>query len=270
MLASKIQEIVNQRKKTLKLEQARERKNRIKYSVSPKRKSLRQSIEDSNDIAIISEIKPASPTLGQIKESLNVKELSKEMENAGAIGLSVLTEPNYFYGSYKNLSLAIENTSLPCLMKDFIIDEFQIRKAAQLGASNVLLINSIINLQEFYAISIEHNLEPLIEIHEEREIEDIKDLIEIGYHPKLIGVNNRNLTNLKINLETSHKLIPRIKKELGEDLRVISESGIQSYEEILKLQRSGADAFLIGTLIMQSNNMGEIIGNLRGKGRDRI
>jgi indole-3-glycerol phosphate synthase len=197
---------------------------------------------------------------------LDIGKVAHIMEKAGAIGLSILTEPNYFQGSYKNLELAIKNTSIPCLMKDFIIDEIQIKMASYLGASNVLLINSIIELEDFYKLAVKYNLEPLIEIHEEQEIKDLKKLVEVGYTPKLIGVNNRNLHTLNIDLQTSQKLIPLIKREIRDDVIIVSESGIQSYKDVIKLKKYGADAFLIGTLIMQSKNIRETIKNLRGKG----
>ncbi|MFO8019843.1 MAG: indole-3-glycerol-phosphate synthase [Promethearchaeia archaeon] len=264
MIANKIKEIVNHRKESLKLTREIIRKEDYQ-PLTKKKKPLSQSIKECSNIAIISEIKPASPTLGVIQEHLDIKKISTQMEEAGAVGLSVLTEPNYFQGSYSNLDIAVKNTSIPCLMKDFVVDEIQFKIASRLGATNILLINSIIDLERFYDLAIQYDLEPLIEIHDEKELEDIARLLEIGYSPKLIGVNNRDLQTLKINLDTSRELIPKIKKELREDLIIISESGIQSYGDIINLKRYKVDAFLIGTLIMQSENKTEKIHLLRGK-----
>lgn len=265
MIADKMKEIIAHRKESLKISEYFVEENGAQPFNSEKRSPFSQSIRNCPGIAIISEIKPASPTTGLIRGNINAKEISTLMEKSGAIGLSILTEPNYFQGSYKNLKIAVENTSIPCLMKDFVMDEIQFKIAAHLGATNILLINSIIELEAFYELAMKYNLEPLIEIHSENELKDIEHLIEIGYSPKLIGVNNRNLHTLEINLDTSQKIIPKIKERLGEDLIIISESGIQSYKDILRLQRAKADAFLIGTLIMQSENISKMIKSLRGE-----
>jgi indole-3-glycerol phosphate synthase len=229
-----------------------------------RRKSLSESINDNSGISIISEIKPASPTLGEIKEISNVFDVAREMENAGVVGLSVLTEPEYFKGSYENLRLAVEATTLPCLMKDFVIDEVQFEIAAKIGATNILLITALGNLEKLYEFSLQYDLEPLIEIHTAEEIKELERLVEIGMAPKLIGVNNRKLNTLKIDLSNSKNLIPRLKEDFGDDLLVISESGIRSFEDIQCLLSSKADAFLVGSSIMKSNNIEKTILSLRG------
>ena len=229
-----------------------------------RRKSLSESINDNSGISIISEIKPASPTLGEIKEIFNISDVAREMENAGVVGLSVLTEPEYFNGSYENLRLAVEATTLPCLMKDFVIDEVQFEIAAKIGATNILLITALGNLEKFLEFSLQYDLEPLIEVHMAEEIEELERLVEIGMAPKLIGVNNRNLNTMKIDLINSKNLIPLLKENFGNNLVVISESGIKSYEDIRYLLSSKADAFLVGSSIMKSNNIKNTIRYLRG------
>ena len=263
MVSDKIKEIVEQRKKSLGKD--------IDYMKSIDGKSLRdhrnklsQSIESNQGISIISEIKPASPTLGNIKTHIDVKRVAKEMESSGAIGLSVLTETDYFNGSYDNLKLSVSNTKIPCLMKDFIVDPVQYKIAAALGATNILIINSICDLEKNYQLTMENGLEPLIEIHDVEEIRDIQHLFDIGFDPKLIGVNNRNLNSMKIDLNTSKEIIPLLKQDFGKKVQVVSESGINSLEDIKYIQPSGADAFLIGSSIMQSDNVKEKILELRG------
>ena len=263
MLSDKIKEIVENRKKTLELEKIQ----LIDFDINIQnlnRISLSANIKKNNGISIISEIKPSSPSLGEIRSNINIKNTAMQMEEAGAIGLSILTEPNYFNGNYKNLQIAVENTEIPCLMKDFVIDELQLRIAYQLGATNILLINSIVDIIEFYSLAQKYGLEPLIEIHKIEEIDDLIKLFDLGFKPKLVGVNNRNLKTLDIDLDNSNKIIPILKEEFGEQIIVISESGIHTHEDITHLLLSGADAFLIGSSIMKSNNIKQKILELRG------
>jgi len=262
-LTNLINEIVEKRKNLL-FKDVEKLKKLEKYRPKDDRKPLSSNIKSKSEISLISEIKPASPTAGILRNNINIEEISKEMESAGAIGLSVLTEPNYFHGSYENLQLAIESTNLPCLMKDFIVDEVQFKIARQLGATNILLINSIGNLEQLHQLSIKYKIEPLIEIHRLEEIDDIKRLIEIGMRPKLIGVNNRDLETLNVDLNTSKIIIPKLKEEFGENIKIISESGINTFKDIKFLLSCKADAFLIGSAIMKSNNVKEKILSLRG------
>ena len=265
MASNKINEIVEKRKHSIAED--------IKYKISlnshvfrDNRSYLSKAIKDNSGISIISEIKPASPTLGDIRKNIDIKELAKEMERAGVVGLSILTEPNYFNGSYENLKLAVESTKLPCIMKDFVVDSVQCFIAYQLGATNILIINSIVDqrLEDMVSTAIEYRLEPLIEIHDVEEIEDIKNLVDIGLAPMIIGVNNRNLKTLEIDLNTSNVIIPKLKKEFGNEIVVISESGIQNYEDIQYLQPTGADGYLIGSSIMKSDSIHDKILSLRG------
>jgi len=263
MISDKIKEIVEQRKKSLGKD-ITYLKNYDGKSNRKGRKTLSESINNNQEISIISEIKPSSPTLGSIRMDIDVKNVAREMEMSGVIGLSVLTEPNYFNGSYENLGLAVSNTKLPCLMKDFVVDPVQFKIAQKIGATNILIINSICNLEKKYRLAIKHGLEPLIEIHDIKEMRDIRHLFDIGLDPKLIGVNNRNLKTLEIDLNTSKKIIPELKQEFGEFIQVISESGVNTLEDIKFIQLSGADAFLIGSSIMQSKDIREKILELRG------
>ncbi len=263
MFSNKIKEIIELRKKSIekeidyrKLLEGRLFKN--------DRNPLSKSIENNQGISIISEIKLASPTLGNIKANISIKDVAKEMEGAGVVGLSVLTEPNYFNGSYENLKITVSSTELPCLMKDFVVDPVQYIIAASLGATNILIINSICNLEDSYRLAMDNGLEPLIEIHDLNEIKDISHLFDVGLNPRLIGVNNRDLRTLEINLNTSIEIIPKIKEEFGEKIQVVSESGINTMDDIKFIQPCGADAFLIGSSIMKSNNIRKKILQLRG------
>jgi len=263
MISDKIKEIVEQRKKSIGKD--------IEYlnnidgnSISKNGRTLSESIKNNQGISIISEIKPSSPTLGNIRTQIDVKHVAIEMESSGVIGLSILTETSYFNGSYDNLKLAVSNTQIPCLMKDFVVDPVQYQIAAMIGATNILIINSICDLEKEYQLAMENGLEPLIEIHDIDEMRDIRHLFDIGYVPKLIGVNNRNLKIMNIDLNTSKQIIPELKQDFGEEIQVISESGVNTFEDIEYLQPSGADAFLIGSSIMQSDSIREKILELRG------
>ena len=229
-----------------------------------KRKKISEAIKIHNGISIISEIKPASPSQGDIRRDMNITEIAKSMEVAGVIGLSVLTEPNYFNGSFLNLYLALKETTIPCLMKDFVFSEYQFKIARDIGATNILLINLLGNLEKMYELALEFNLEPLIEIHDITEINDLIYLRETGINPPLIGVNNRNLKTLKVNLNTSKLLIPKIKELFSDRVTVISESGISTHDDVKFLQSCGADGFLIGSSIMLSNDIKQKILYLRG------
>ncbi|MFX1278426.1 MAG: indole-3-glycerol-phosphate synthase [Promethearchaeota archaeon] len=256
-------EILESRKKSL--EQQFKKLNALdKKSKDQNRGSLSSAIKVNNGISIISEIKPASPTLGEIRNEINIPELVHIMEESGVIGLSILTEPKYFSGSFSNLYLASEESNLPCLMKDFVFCDTQFKIAQDLGATNILLINLLGNLEEMLELAQEFNLEPLIEIHNIEEIKDIEHLKEIGMKLNLIGVNNRNLKTLEIDLSVSEVLIPEIKRLFDDNIIVISESGINSLEDIKYLQSYGADAFLIGSSIMKSENIKKKILSLRG------
>jgi indole-3-glycerol phosphate synthase len=251
------------------------RKNSLEYDVmvfqklksSPNlkvRKTISENIDQNGEISIISEIKLASPSLGTIKTNINIPKIAKEMEQAGVIGLSILTEPNYFNGSFEYLKIAVESTNLPCLMKDFVFDERQFQIAKQLGATNILLINALGNMEKMCEFAAKYNLEPLIEIHESKEIQDYERLIECGFVLKLIGVNNRNLKTLNIDLNISKTLIPKIKDRFGKSIKIISESGINNREDVNYLLPFNPDAFLIGSSIMKSHKIKEKIFELRG------
>lgn len=263
MISNKIKEIVEQRQKSIEEDRAF-KFNLGENTFKEKRQPFSETIKKESGISIISEIKPASPTLGEIRKGIDIKEIAKEMESSGVVGLSILTEPNYFNGSYENLKLAIENTKLPCLMKDFVVDPVQYMIASQLGATNILIINSICNLEENYRSAVDYGLEPLIEIHSVDELRDIKQLFDIGLKPKLIGVNNRNLKTLEINLNTSKEIIPKLKAKFGEEIVVVSESGVNTIDDINFLLQYQADAFLVGSSIMKSDNIKEKILSLRG------
>jgi indole-3-glycerol phosphate synthase len=223
--------------------------------------SLLHNIRNSRTTSIISEIKFASPSRGKISQAKKIEEVAMEMECGGAVGISVLTEPDYFNGSFDILKKARNSVKLPVLLKDFIFHPKQIYHGIELGADVVLLIVKILskeNLKELHDLVSSLDLESLVEIH------DLDDLNKIqGIDPKIIGINNRNLETLKVNLNTTLNLIPLIQKKFPDSL-IISESGIHTREQVKNLEQAGADAFLIGSSLMESQDIELKLRELRG------
>jgi len=197
-------------------------------------------------IAIIAELKKASPSKGLIRADFQVRSLAKELEAAGAAALSVLTDEEFFQGSLGNLRQASEVTQLPCLRKDFIVDEFQLLEARANRADAVLLIVAALSQAELPALAKrarELGLDVLCEAHDEQELQRALDC---GYD--LIGINNRDLRTFKVDLETAFKLAERFPKNIVR----VAESGIQGLEDARRMREAGADAILVGELLMRS------------------
>lgn len=218
--------------------------------------SLKQKILNEKKVAVISEIKSASPSAGIIRKSIDPNKIAKSMEKGGAIGLSVLTEPIHFKGSLKTLEIARRSVKLPILMKDIILFPSQIEAANKLGANSVLLIQALFDrgycnykLEEMIDIAHSKELEVLLETHNQKEF---KSAIETK--ADLVGINNRDLGSLKINLNTTKEILKKINKK---NKIVISESGINNIADLSFLYSFGVDAFLIGSAIMKSRDIQE-------------
>ena len=205
---------------------------------------------------IIGEIKKASPSAGQIVENYDPLEIAKIYEKAGAKAISILTESNYFKGELDHLSLCKKNTNIPILRKDFIIDEYQIYESKVYQADIILLIVSILSddqLRNFIEIANDLNLDCIIETHDEKEI---KRAVKLNY--PIIGINNRNLKNLKTDINNSVNLFTSISK----DYSVIAESGIKSSSDINMYNEIGIFNFLIGETILKSDDYATAIKEL--------
>ena len=220
------------------------------------KKSLRQSILNCKNNPIISEIKASSPSLGTIRNKIDTSQIAQAMERAGAAGISILTEPKHFNGSLTTLKQARETTKLPLLMKDIIIVTDQIEVGAQIGANAVLLIQALfdrgcceISVEKTISFAHSKDLEVLLETHNESEFQKALET-----DADLIGINNRNLATLKIDLNTT-KLI--LEKHKTPNKLVVSESGIKTPADLQFLRSCGANAFLIGSSIMLTDNIEE-------------
>ena len=217
--------------------------------------SLRDSIE-SHRVAVIAEMKKASPSQGLIRENYDPSELAKQYLKAKAACLSILTDEPFFKGSLEHISMVKETVHLPVLRKDFIVDEYQIYESLLKGADCILLIVAALSknqLQEFSQLASDLNLEVLIEVHDEVEVETALEI-----NPKLIGINNRNLETFEVNLETTERLAQEIPREI----LTVSESGIKSSEDVKKIMSSGVNAFLVGEAFMRAEDPGKELKNL--------
>ena len=204
-------------------------------------------------VAVIAELKKASPSKGLIRADFPIAQLAPELENAGASALSVLTDEQFFQGSLENLQLASRASSLPCLRKDFIIDEFQLLEARANSADAVLLIVAAVTTSELQSLSARAaklGLDVLCEVHDEAELQRALDA-----GCDLIGVNSRDLKTFQVDPETPFRLAPAIPKGV---LRV-AESGIQRGAEISRLAAAGYHAFLIGESLMRAAHPGEAL-----------
>jgi len=212
-------------------------------------------------VAVIAELKKASPSRGMIRGTLHVARIASELERAGAAALSVLTEEQFFQGGLHDLAEASAATHLPCLRKDFMVDEFQLLEARANGADAVLLILSALNDPEFsrfYKRSRELGLDALCEVHDDAELERALNLgVEI------IGVNNRDLRTLAVDLRTSERLASKIPPGV---LR-IAESGIQSGDDIRRLRAFGYEAFLVGESLMRADDPGAELARMLAEAR---
>lgn len=207
-------------------------------------------------IAIISELKKASPSRGLIRPDFNPEKLAKELEQAGAAALSVLTDEEHFQGSLENLRIASSETKLPCLRKDFIIDESQILEARANCADAILLIVAALSSEELVRLATnarEHGLDILCEAHDE---EELQQALDAGCD--LIGVNSRDLRTFKVDLATAFRLAER----MPANVLSVAESGIHNGADLARLRSAGYGAFLIGESLMKQPSPGDALRNL--------
>ncbi len=218
------------------------------------REGLRRAAESG--IAVIAELKKASPSKGLIRPDFDVAALAVELEDAGATALSVLTDKQFFQGSLENLEIASEATCIPCLRKDFIVDEFQLLEARAHRADAVLLIVAALTPTELNGLNRrarELELDVLCEVHDG---EELQRALDAGC--ETIGVNNRNLHTFRVDLNTSLELAGLMPPGVIK----VAESGIESGDDIARLRQAGFDAFLVGESLMRAPRPGEALRKL--------
>jgi indole-3-glycerol phosphate synthase len=218
------------------------------------RNQLRRVAQDG--IAIIAELKKASPSKGLIRADFRPSELARDLERSGAAALSVLTDEQFFQGSLDYLRQASSSSSLPCLRKDFIVDEFQIVEAKANQADAILLIVAALDQKELVSlagIARAQRLDVLCEAHDEQELQRALDA-----GCDLIGINSRNLRTFEVNLETAFRLVEKMPATCVR----VAESGIQSGADLARLRSAGYEAFLIGESLMKAERPGEALAKL--------
>ena len=203
--------------------------------------------------AIIAEIKKASPSKGLIRQNFEPKKIAEDYEANGATSLSILTDEPFFQGKLEYLDMVRNSCSLPILRKDFMIDPYQIYETKASGGDCILLIVAALDLEQlkdFSQLAEELNLDVLIEVHSEEELN-----IALSIDPKLVGINNRDLTTFEVNKNLAIELAKNISKEVI----VVSESGISSREDILSSKEQCIHTFLIGESFMRETSPGEAL-----------
>lgn len=222
---------------------------------------FRLAINTCEHAALITEVKFSSPSSSKIHSTGSPESAAIEMEKSGAAALSVLTQPYLFSGSIQNLVAIRSVVKIPILMKDIIVDRAQIDSARKAGADCILLIKSVfdrklvkLGIDQLYEYAKSLGLQVIVEAHTEREY---LDCLNSGY--EIVGINNRNLSDLKIDLANTERLIRKHGK--GSSL-IISESGISKPDDVRYLKNVGADAFLVGTSIMEADNVGSKVSEL--------
>jgi indole-3-glycerol phosphate synthase len=231
----------------------------VEADLEKSNKDFKQIIKTNQHATLLTEIKFASPSLGKIRTLTDPASIAKKMVSGGAKALSVLTQPHLFHGSPEYFMKVRQAVDVPLLMKDIMIDKIQIDTAKKIGADYMLVIQSLFDqkfvsdIDEFIDYGHKQGLEILLEVHTKDEFTNA-----LKTKADIIGVNNRNLDTLEIDLKTTELVLDGYEKSRI----ILSESGINTVEDIQYLKKSGADAFLIGSSIMKSDNIEEQVKKL--------
>lgn len=260
-----LETIVRHKRKEIRQKKSRQYVSDLKARImdQPETRSFRAALEQSSsshrqEIALVGEIKKASPSKGILREDFDPVRIARVYQDYGASAISVLTDQHFFSGGIENLSRVKDATTVPVLRKDFILDESQIYEARAFGADAILLIAGILEKnqgKEFAAMARGLGMDPLIEIHTEKELERCWEWGEI------IGINNRDLKTFETDLTTTLRVIT----EIPDQYLVVSESGIGSRKDVLRVMEAGADAVLVGESLLCSDDMGATIRELLGR-----
>ena len=260
MTANFLEMILEYKKEILKekhifLDSIKEKASSVKHT---RYAVFKKAISKPGQINLIAEIKKASPSKGMLRDDFDLLDIARTYEENKAAAISVLSEDKFFLGKPEYVKTVSQETKLPVLTKDFIIDESQIYEAFVNGTSAVLLIVAILSdeqLKEFLEVARSLDIDCLVEVHDEQELNRALDAgVEI------VGINNRNLKTFEVDLKVSEELIPKIPK----DKVIVVESGIQSHENIEKFQRLGVHAVLIGETFMKAEDIGEKLREVMG------
>jgi indole-3-glycerol phosphate synthase len=226
----------------------------------PPCRNLADALRTCSHVPIIAEVKRVSPSMGKLRDVADVAPLAASYQAAGAAAISVLTDKPFFGGSLEDLCQVRRTVDLPVLRKDFIVDSVQLYETRLSGADAVLLIAAAMpfpKLTDLYSEAVSMGMTPLVEVHNEEEAIQVLDL-----RPALVGINNRDLATLEVDLNTCVRIRPLIPREI----LVVGESGINNPDDVERLKEAGMDAFLVGTALMRSDNPGQSLRTLSGFG----
>ncbi len=256
-----LDQIVVSTKKTLAEQKARTPLSKLKKAISyqdPPRDFV--NALQGQAISLIAEVKRASPSRGLLRQDLVASSLARIYSKSGASAISVLTEPDYFWGSFADLEAAHTEVKLPILCKDFIIDRYQIYRARAHSADAVLLIAAILTQSELETLLETAHILDMVALVEVHSREELKRALEL--QPRIIGINNRNLADFSVGLEPTLSLRPLIPPEVA----VVSESGIHTRDDVLRMQEAKVNAILVGEALVTSPDpaakIGELLGNI--------
>jgi|SRR5579862_8216696 len=250
-----------------KLEVAKLRPQLAKFKqVAAARKDFRdfgRALRRDDGIALIAEIKKASPSAGLIVKDFDPIRIAQQYEAGGASALSILTDEKFFQGKLEYLQLVRDAVRLPLLRKDFMIDELQFYEAAAKGADAILLIVAILDdaqLKGFRELATELKLAALVEVHDEAELDRA-----LASGAEIIGVNNRDLRDFSVSLGTTEKLAAKLKRGMCGKHTLVAESGIHQQADVERVAKAGANAILVGESLMRSGNIAGKVKELIGR-----
>ena len=222
--------------------------------------SFKKSISRPHHMNLIAEMKKASPSKGIIRGDFNPAKIAVAYQANGASAISVLTDERFFEGRPEYIKVVKENSSLPVLRKDFIIDEYQIYESVVLGADAILLISDILSFNDmkaYYDLAVSLGLDVILEVHDQ---EDLEKAVKTG--GGIIGINNRDLGTFRTDLATTQKLVSLIPPHKV----IVSESGIKTHEDLMFLKSIGVHAVLIGEAFMEASDIGQKVKELLRNG----
>ncbi|MCB1651380.1 MAG: indole-3-glycerol phosphate synthase TrpC [Alphaproteobacteria bacterium] len=234
-----------------------ELKAQIKDAEAPR--GFIQALRAMDGPSLIAEVKKASPSKGLIRADFDPAVIAKTYEDNGAACISVLTDEPYFQGCDAYLRQVKDVVSLPVLRKDFMLDPYQIYESRALGADCILLIMAALSddmADELYGLAVDLGMDVLVEVHNAKELERALRL-----NPAMVGVNNRNLKTLSVDVQTSFDLLP----QMPPDVLKVAESGLSNYETVYALEMAGYTAFLVGESLMRQDDIGAAVRGLLGK-----
>lgn len=225
------------------------------------RRSFKEALKNPHrSIGLIAEVKKASPSKGIIQPNFDPLQTAKAYESSKADCLSVLTDEPFFQGKNEYLSLIKEHVTCPVLRKDFIIDSIQVEESKRIGADAILLIGEVLEpkkLYELYAEAKEKGLDVLVEVHAADTLTNILNI----FTPEIIGVNNRNLNTFTTTVEQTKEIAPLVPK----DVLLVSESGIQTFDDLTFVKKHGASAVLVGESLMREQSQEKAVQTLFGE-----